>query len=84
MQEISRHAVHVRENLTVIIDMLEKLHQDQKQVYENLGTGLTRSQWEQIQSHLQLQIQMVKGLKERSISTFKRLKSEIELVSNQG
>jgi hypothetical protein len=83
MQEISRHAIHAREALTVMIDTLEKMYQDQKQVYESRDTGLETSQWGQTQSHLQFQLQMVKSLRERSISNLERHNSEITLVRNQ-
>lgn len=80
MQEISRHTIHVREALTTIVDMLEMLYQDQKEVYEHPSIELATGQSEQAQSHLRLQIQMMKSLKERSISTRERLDSEVTLV----
>ena len=83
MQEISRHAIHAREVLKVMVDTLDKLQQYQKQVYETpKSTKLDQNQWEQALSHLQLQIQMVRALKERSISTLERHNSEITSVRN--
>ena len=80
MQEIMRHAIHVKEVLTVFLDMLEKLHQDKNQVYNKLNTQSESYQWEQAQSHLQLQIHLARNLKERSLATVERLQSEITLV----
>ena len=80
MQEILRHAIHAREALTVFLDMLEELQRDQNQVYDKLDMQSESGQWEQAQSHLRLQIQLARSLKERSLSMMERLQSEITLV----
>ncbi|PHH64324.1 hypothetical protein CDD81_4681 [Ophiocordyceps australis] len=82
MQEVSRHAIHVRESLTVLMDTLDQLRHEADKVYLELRAELPPRRPEQAQAHLQLQIQMVKSLKERSASAVSRLDSEIHLAYN--
>ncbi|PHH82395.1 hypothetical protein CDD82_6160 [Ophiocordyceps australis] len=82
MQEVSRHAIHVRESLTVLMATLEQLWHEADKVYSELETQLPPRRSEHAQAHLKLQIQMVKSLKERSASAVARLDSEIHLAYN--
>jgi hypothetical protein len=80
MHEISRHAIHISEVLSVTIETLEGIQRQQKAMYESLPSSLTKTSREQMQEYMSFQLQMMKSLKLRSISNHERLKNEITLV----
>ncbi len=82
MHEISRHAIHISEVLSVTVDTLSSLFAQERRLYERLPltAGLGETYREQAEEHLAFQTQMVKGLKSRSDSNYERLKSEITVV----
>jgi hypothetical protein len=80
MHEISRHAIHVSEVLSVTIETLEGIQRQQKAIYGSLPTELGKTYQEQAQEYMSFQLQMVKSLKLRSTSNHDRLKNEITLV----
>ena len=59
---------------------MEGIQRQQKAIYESLSSGLAKTYKEQAQEYISFQMQMVKSLKQRSISNHERLKSEIILV----
>ncbi|KAH8696053.1 hypothetical protein BGW36DRAFT_380134 [Talaromyces proteolyticus] len=83
MHEISRHSIHVSEVLHVTIQTFEKLLEQQKKVHARLPIPLAAEYCEQVNEYLDFQIQMLKSLKERSISNYSRLKSEITVAYNR-
>ena len=80
MHEISRHAIHVSEVLSVSIDTLQKIEQLQKAVYERFSLDLEESYQEEAQEYMSFQLQILKSLKWRSTANHERLKSEITVV----
>lgn len=81
LHEISRHAIHVSEILSVTIETLRRLQSQQKVVYKHLPKGfLVRTYKEQAQEYLGFQLQLIESLKARSVANHDRLKNEIELV----
>lgn len=80
MHEISRHAIHVSEVLSVAIETVEKIQQQQRAIYGNLPSDLERTYREQMQEYMSFQLHMLKSLKLRSCSNHERLKAEIALV----
>ena len=59
---------------------MEGIRRQQKVIYERLSSDLAKTYREQAQDYMNFQLQMVKSLKERSISNHERLKNEITLV----
>ena len=80
MHEISRHAIHVSEVLSVTIETLQKMEEQQKAIYNDLSPPLKKTDREQAQQYMSFQIQMVKSLSLRSNSNLERLKGEVALV----
>jgi hypothetical protein len=80
MHEISRHATHVTEVLSVTIETMKEIQRQQKVIYESLSSDLAKPYQEQAQEYMSFQLQMLKSLKLRSESNHDRLKSEITLV----
>jgi len=80
MHENSRHATHVSEVLQVTIETMEGIQRQQKAIYESLSSNLAKPYQEQAKEYVSFQLQMVKSLKERSISNHERLQNEITLV----
>jgi len=80
MHEISRHAIHVSEVLSVTIETLQKMEEQQKAIHEDLSPPLKKTDREQAQQYMSFQIQMVKSLNLRSNSNLERLKGEVALV----
>lgn len=82
MHEISRHAVHISEVLSVTIETIENIQRQQKAIYEVLSSDLGRTYREQMQEYTSFQLQILKNLKQRSSSNYERLKSEMVLAYN--
>ena len=92
MHENSRHATHVLEVLLVTIETMKGIQGQQKAIHEILSSGPAKPDQEQeqeqeqaqeqAQEYMSFQLQMVEGLKERSISNHARLQNEITLVIN--
>lgn len=82
MHENSRHATHVLEVLSVTIETMKGIQRQQKAIHEILSSALEKPYQEQAQEYMSFQLQMVKGLKERSSSNHARLQNEITLVIN--
>lgn len=82
MHEISRHAIHVSEVLSVTIETIEGIQRQQKAIYGSSSSDLAMTYREQAQEYTNFQLQVVKSLKLRSISNHDRLKNEITLVIN--
>lgn len=82
MHEISRHAIHVSEVLSVTIETLQKMEEQQKAVHKDLSPPLEKTDREQAQQYMSFQIQMVKSLSLRSNSNLERLKGEVALAYN--
>lgn len=82
MHEISRHAIHVSEVLSVTIETLQKMEEQQKAIYEDLSPPLKKTDREQAQQYMSFQLQMVKSLSLRSNSNLERLKGEVALAYN--
>jgi len=85
MHEISRHTIHISEVLLVTILNFEKLREVQLHVHNEImqAEALSREYREQAQEYLSFQIQMLKSLRERSISNHARLSSEITVAYNR-
>jgi hypothetical protein len=79
MHEISRHAIHISEILSVTIETMESILRQQKSIYENVP-DLGKTSREQAQEYTNFQLQMIKALKHRSCSNYERLKIETTLV----
>ncbi|OKL61209.1 hypothetical protein UA08_03621 [Talaromyces atroroseus] len=75
MHEISRHSIHVSEVLLVTIQNFEMLRE--QQTYMHNQCGFAKEYREQAHEYLNFQIQMLRSLRERSISNHSRLTSEI-------
>jgi hypothetical protein len=82
MHEISRHAIHVAEVLSVTIETTQGIQRQQKAVHGSLSPDLVPSYREQAQEYMSIQLQIFKSLKLRSDSNHERLKNEITLVIN--
>ncbi|OCL13491.1 hypothetical protein AOQ84DRAFT_283021, partial [Glonium stellatum] len=82
MHEISRHAVHVSEVLSVTVETLQRMEEQQKIIHNDLSPPLDKTDREQAQQYMSFQIQMVKSLSLRSNSNLERLKSEVALAYN--
>jgi len=82
MHEICRHSIHVLECLSVTIETIEGIKQQQKAIYDILPSSLAEMYQEQAQEHTRFQLQMVKSLKLRTSSNHERLQNEIKLVIN--
>ena len=80
MHEISRHAIHISEVISVSVETLENIEQLQKAVYKDLAPGLDKAYREQAQEYMSFQLQILKSLKWRSTANHERLKSEITVV----
>src|SRR5437762_7958436 len=80
MHEISRHAIHISEVISVSVETLEKIGQLQKAVYQDPSSDLDKAYQEQAQEYMSFQLQILKSLKSRSTANHERLKSEITVV----
>src|SRR5215469_9121664 len=60
MHNLSRHAIHVSEVLSVTIDTIENILREQKAIHESLETDLGKSYCRQAQDYTRFQLQMVK------------------------
>jgi hypothetical protein len=80
MHKTCRHSIHVLECLSVTIETIEGIRQQQKAIYDILSSGLAKIYREQAQEHTRFQLQMVKSLKLRARSNYERLQNEIKLV----
>lgn len=85
MHEISRHTIHISEVLLVTIQNFESLREQQRYMHnESLKSEgkmlLGKEYRERALEYLNFQIQMLKSLRERSISNHSRLSSEIVVV----
>lgn len=83
MHEISRHSIHVSEVLAVSIQTFGKILEQLKKVHAKLPVALTLDAREQAYEDVDFQIQMLRSLKERSISNYSRLTSEITVVCSR-
>jgi hypothetical protein len=88
MHEISRHTIHISEVLLVTIQNFESLREQQRYIHnESLQSDkgkmlLGKEYRERALEYLNFQIQMLKSLRERSISNHSRLSSEIVVVGS--
>lgn len=82
MHEISRHAIHVSEVLSVTIETLQKMEEQQKAIHKDLSPLLKKTDRKQAQQYMSFQVQMVKSLSLRSNSNLERLKGEVALAYN--
>jgi hypothetical protein len=80
MHEISRHSIHVSEVLAVSIQTFGKILEQLQKIHAKLPIPLSLDAREQAHEDVDFQIQMLKSLKERSISNYSRLTSEITVV----
>jgi hypothetical protein len=78
MHEISRHSIHVSEVLLVTIQNFEMLREQQTYMHDQ--SDFAKEYREQAHEYLNFQIQMLRSLRERSISNHSRLTSEITVV----
>ncbi|QKX59133.1 uncharacterized protein TRUGW13939_06264 [Talaromyces rugulosus] len=83
MHEISRHSIHVSEVLAVSIQTFGKILEQQRKIHEKLPVSLSVDAREQAHEDVDFQIQMMKSLKERSVSNYSRLTSEITVAYNR-
>ncbi|GAM35690.1 hypothetical protein TCE0_017f04210 [Talaromyces pinophilus] len=89
MHEISRHTIHISEVLLVTIQNFESLREQQRYIHnESLQSDkgkmlLGKEYRERALEYLNFQIQMLKSLRERSISNHSRLSSEIVVAYNR-
>ncbi|EEA26029.1 conserved hypothetical protein [Talaromyces marneffei ATCC 18224] len=89
MHEISRHTIHISEVLLVTIQNFEALREQQEYMHNEslkLSEGklvLGKEYRERAHEYLNFQIQMLKSLRERSISNHSRLSSEIVVAYNR-
>ncbi|KAF7553715.1 hypothetical protein G7Z17_g3464 [Cylindrodendrum hubeiense] len=82
MHDISRHAIHTAEILSVTIETFQEMLRYQTAVYEKLPGALGETYLEQAKEYMKFQIQLAKSLKLRSDSTQKRLENEVNLAFN--
>jgi hypothetical protein len=82
MHEITRHTIHVAEVIAVTIQTFEKFRVQQEHIYASLADVLGKGYREQAKEYLSFQLQMIRSLRERSISNHERLKSEIIVVGD--
>ena len=80
MHDISRHAIHTSEILSVTIDTMTELQRCQTDIHESLPNDLKNSYKSQAKAYTNFQIQLMKSLKLRSESNQKRLENEVNLV----
>jgi hypothetical protein len=89
MHEISRHTIHISEVLLVTIQNFDSLREQQRYMHnESLQSeegklSLGKEYRERALEYLNFQIQMLKSLRERSISNHSRLSSEIIVVCSR-
>ncbi|CRG90551.1 hypothetical protein PISL3812_07595 [Talaromyces islandicus] len=83
MHEISRHSIHVSEVLAVSIQTFGKILEQLQKIHAKLPVALSLDAHEQAHEDVDFQIQMLKSLKERSISNYSRLTSEITVAYNR-
>ncbi|EED21923.1 conserved hypothetical protein [Talaromyces stipitatus ATCC 10500] len=89
MHEISRHTIHISEVLLVTILNFESLREQQRYMHsESIKSHegkllLGKEYREGALEYLNFQIQMLKSLRERSISNHSRLSSEITVAYNR-
>lgn len=86
MSDISRHTIHISEVLLLTIQTFEKLMEQQKYVHDevisrNNAQGPNKEYRDRARGYLDFQIQMLKSLRERSLSNHARLNTETLLVS---
>ncbi|KAF1813257.1 hypothetical protein P152DRAFT_311380 [Eremomyces bilateralis CBS 781.70] len=82
MHEISRHTSHVVETESVAIEAIESLLQRQEALHQTLPTELGNGYLVQARERLSFQLQMMKSLKWRSLSTQERLNAEVNVAYN--
>lgn len=82
MHDISRHAIHTSEILSVTIDTMTELQRCQTDIHESLPNDLKNSYKSQAKAYTNFQIQLMKSLKLRSESNQKRLENEVNLAFN--
>jgi hypothetical protein len=80
MHDISRHAIHKSEVLSVTIETMRELQKYQTEVHEGLPGDLKNKYAEHAKSYTDFQIQLMKSLQLRSESNKKRLENEVSLV----
>ncbi|KAK2731030.1 hypothetical protein FQN57_003711 [Myotisia sp. PD_48] len=82
MHEVSRHAIHTTEVLSVTLNTLERFRGHQKLVYELQGTELGLNFRMQAQENTSFLLELLKAFKLRSESIHARLQNEITLSYN--
>jgi len=83
LHEISRHATHSSETLTVTIQTIESMLKRHKDFYDGSRsqTAVTGTDWRATHQYIDFQAQLIRNLKLRSQANQERLQSEITLVT---
>lgn len=77
LHEISRHATHSKETLSVTSDSMNAMRQRHLDFHERSNNA----RWMATQQHISFQGQLIRNLKLRAQANQERLQSEITLVS---
>jgi hypothetical protein len=80
MHELRRHSIHSSEVILVTIQTFESLLELKFKTYAKSPMTLSKNDREQEEEYMKFQIQTLKSLRQRLVSTHERLTGEISIV----